>query len=92
LSVPRGPTTRQIYALAAALCVKLDLDWPETRDDASELIERLRLEIGHPHPRLEDCTFRRTTKWERLVARDLHDEIVDEFLAPRRRRGASRAK
>jgi hypothetical protein len=48
------PTVRQIYALAAALCEKAGEEFPETREDASELIERLRLENGHPAPRLED--------------------------------------
>jgi hypothetical protein len=48
------PTVRQIYALAAALCEKTGEEFPETRDAASELIERLRIENGHPAPRLED--------------------------------------
>jgi hypothetical protein len=45
---------RQIYALAAALCERAGEEFPETRDAASELIERLRIENGHPAPRLED--------------------------------------
>jgi hypothetical protein len=48
------PTVRQIYALAAALCEKAGEEFPETREDASELIERMRIENGHPAPRLED--------------------------------------
>jgi len=48
------PTVRQIYALAAALCEKAGEEFPETREDASELIERLRIENGHPAPRLDD--------------------------------------
>ena len=48
------PTVRQIYALAAALCEKAGEEFPQTREAASELIERLRLENGHPAPRLED--------------------------------------
>ena len=48
------PTVRQIYALAAALCERAGEEFPETRDAASELIERLRIENGHPTPRLED--------------------------------------
>ena len=48
------PTVRQIYALAAALCERAGEEFPETRGDASELIERLRVENGHPAPRLED--------------------------------------
>ena len=50
----RRPTIRQVYALAGALCERLGEDWPETRTAASELIERLRIENGHPAPRLED--------------------------------------
>jgi hypothetical protein len=48
------PTVRQIYALAAALCEKAGEEFPETREDASEVIERLRIENGHPAPRLAD--------------------------------------
>jgi len=48
------PTVRQVYALAAALCERAGEAFPETFDQASELIERLRLEIGHPAPRLSD--------------------------------------
>jgi len=48
------PTVRQIYALAAALCEKEGEEFPESREAASELIERLRIENGHPAPRLED--------------------------------------
>ena len=50
----RRPTVRQIYALAAALCERQGEAFPETFDAASELIERLRLEAGHPAPRLAD--------------------------------------
>lgn len=52
------PTVRQVYALAAALCGRAGEEFPETRDAASELIERLRIENGHPAPRLEDVPFR----------------------------------
>jgi hypothetical protein len=52
------PTVRQIYALAAALCERAGEEFPETRDAASELIERVRIENGHPAPRLEDVPFR----------------------------------
>ena len=48
------PTIRQVYALAGALCERLGEEWPESRAAASELIERLRIENGHPAPRLED--------------------------------------
>jgi hypothetical protein len=52
------PTVKQVYALAAALCERADEAFPETRLEASEVIERLRLEIGHPAPRLSDVLFR----------------------------------
>jgi hypothetical protein len=49
-----NPTVRQVYALAAALCERMGEEFPESRGAASELIERLRIENGHPAPRLED--------------------------------------
>jgi len=52
------PTVRQVYALAAALCSRAGLEFPESREVASELIERVRVEIGHPAPRLADAPFR----------------------------------
>ena len=55
----RQPTVRQVYALAAALCERMGEEFPETRDDASELIERLRSENGHSAPRLQDVRLRR---------------------------------
>jgi hypothetical protein len=59
-------TVRQIYALAAALCERAGEEFPETREAASELIERLRIENGHPAPRLEDVPFRpRGRRWRR---------------------------
>jgi hypothetical protein len=48
------PTVRQIYALAAVLCERAGEAFPVTFDEASDLIESLRLETGHPRPRLED--------------------------------------
>jgi hypothetical protein len=50
----RRPTVRQVYALAAALAERLGEEFPATAAQASELIERLRIEMGHPAPRLED--------------------------------------
>jgi hypothetical protein len=55
----RKPTVRQIYALAAALAERVGEEFPETAADASELIERLRIENGHPAPRLEDTPPRK---------------------------------
>ena len=48
------PTVRQVYALAAVLCAHAGKSFPESFVEASELIERLRLELGHPVPRLLD--------------------------------------
>jgi len=51
----RRPTVRQVYALAAALCERLGEEFPTSGADASELIERVRRENGHPAPALEDA-------------------------------------
>ncbi len=64
-----GPTVRQVYALAAALCSRAGLAFPETREAASELIERVRLEIGHPAPRLADVPLRRRRRRRSGVGR-----------------------
>jgi hypothetical protein len=53
------PTVRQVYALAGALCEQAGEAYPRTRAEASELIERLRTENGHPAPRLSDTPLRR---------------------------------
>ena len=64
------PTVRQVYALAAALCERTGESFPETFDEASELIERLRLESGHPEPRLSDVLLaQRRRRWLRRSAR-----------------------
>jgi hypothetical protein len=55
----RKPTIRQIYALAAVLYERSGEEFPWTRVAASELIERLRLETGHPAPRPDDTRPRR---------------------------------
>jgi len=55
----RPPTVRQVFALAAALCERLGEPFPDRQDDMSQLIERLRREIGHPAPRLADTPHRR---------------------------------
>ena len=76
-----SPTARQIFALAAALCERMGEDFPETREAASETIERLRIENGHPAPRLEDTPFRARRRGRRRdraasnVARRLADEM-----------------
>jgi hypothetical protein len=48
------PTVRQVYALAAALCERMGEEFPQTREAASETIERLRVENGHPAPALDE--------------------------------------
>ena len=48
------PTVRQVYALAAVLCQLCDEEFPKDREAASQLIERFRRELGHPHPRLDE--------------------------------------
>ena len=68
---------RQVYALAAALCERAGEEFPETRDAASELIERLRTENGHPTPRLEDVPLR--PRGRRRGASRVAKELVDEM-------------
>jgi hypothetical protein len=59
------PTVRQVYALAAVLCERLGESFPERRDLASELIERVRHEVGHPRPELADAPVRRRRRRRR---------------------------
>ena len=82
----RRPTIRQVYALAHALCVRDGFTFPLTFAEMSYLIEAIRREIGHPEPELDDCARRRRPRWRSRLDRELHDEIVDELLRPRRRR------
>ena len=72
------PTVRQIYALAAELCVRLGEEFPETRESASETIERLRIENGHPAPSRDDTPRRPRRRNRRAsdVARRLADEMT----------------
>ena len=74
---------RQVYALAAALCERAGEEFPETPVAASELIERLRLETGHPQPRLEDVPFRprRGRGWGRRSGSDGRASAVAAELA-----------
>ena len=64
------PTVPQVYALAGALCARADERFPETRAEASALIERLRQELGHPAPALGDAPrrSRRKERGRRTVA------------------------
>jgi hypothetical protein len=68
-----SPTVRQVYALAAALCERAGEEFPETREAASETIERLRIENGHPAPRLDDTPPRR----RRRARRDLNGRVAE---------------
>src|SRR4051794_8800445 len=63
------PTVKQVYALAAALCAGAGLPFPRTREAASVLIERVRLDIGHPAPRLADTPPRPRRRRRRGVGR-----------------------
>ena len=71
------PTVRQVYALARTLCERAGEEFPETRDAASELIERPRTENGHPTPRLEDVPLR--PRGRRRGASRAAKELVDEM-------------
>ncbi len=54
----KPPTVRQVYALASAFCAAAGERFPRTRDEASALIEKLRLATNHPRPALEDNPLR----------------------------------
>jgi hypothetical protein len=54
MNAGRRPTVPQVYALAGALCARAHERFPETRADASALIERLRRKLGQPTPALGD--------------------------------------
>jgi hypothetical protein len=78
------PTVRQVYALAAALCQQSGEEFPATREAASETIERIRVEIGHPSPRLDDTpacprggrtSGRGTRKLARVIAAEIAREL-----------------
>jgi hypothetical protein len=77
-----SPTARQVYALAAALCERMGEEFPETREAASETIERLRIENGHPAPRLEDTHRTRHARGRRRGGRGASDvarKLVEEL-------------
>ena len=75
------PTVRQVYALAAVLCERAGKEFPETSDAASKRIERLRVENGHPAPRLEDVPFRRRGQTARaeVAGSRVASELVREM-------------
>jgi hypothetical protein len=79
------PTVRQVYALAAALCERRGEEFPATREVASETIERLRVENGHPAPRLQDLPSRRrgpgrrAGRGTRRLARAIAAEVAREL-------------
>jgi hypothetical protein len=78
------PTVRQVYALAAALCERGGEEFPTSREVASEAIERLRVENGHPAPRLQDLTPRRSGpgragRGTRRLARAIAAEVAREL-------------
>jgi hypothetical protein len=49
----RKPTVKQVYAIAFELCERAGEQFPDTVTEASEMIERLRLENGKPVERRE---------------------------------------
>lgn len=73
------PTIRQIYALAAALCERAGEEFPETRERASDTIERLRIENGHPAPRLVDVPVRRGGRRRGNRASRVAESLVEEM-------------
>ena len=80
----KKPSARQIYALAAALCERQGEEFPKTLAAASALLERVRTEIGHPAPRLEDTPLRPRTRRRRRRGGSfvyLSESDVAELLA-----------
>jgi hypothetical protein len=75
-----SPTVRQVYALAAALCERAGEEFPETREAASETIERLRIENGHPAPRLDDAPPRRNKRARRDRNSRVAEALTEEML------------
>jgi hypothetical protein len=74
------PTVRQVYALAAALCERSGEEFPATRELASEAIERLRAENGHPGAApLRHHSPRRTGRGTRKLARAIAAEVAREL-------------
>ena len=76
------PTVRQIYALAAELCERMGEEFPQTREHASQTIERLRVENGHRAPRLEDThrrPGRRARPRQERLARRAAAELADDM-------------
>jgi hypothetical protein len=74
-----SPTVRQIYALASALCERAGEAFPETREAASETIERLRIENGHPAPRLDDSPPRRRKRGRRDLDGRVAETLAEEM-------------
>jgi hypothetical protein len=78
------PTIRKVYALAAALCERSGEEFPTTREVASQTIERLRVENGHPAPRLQDLPprdrgLRRAGRGTRKLARAIAAEVARDL-------------
>jgi hypothetical protein len=74
------PRVRQIHALAAALCERSREEFPATRELASEAIERIRAENGHPAPRLQEAAPpRRAGRGTRKLARAIAAEVAREL-------------
>jgi hypothetical protein len=77
-----SPTARQIHALAAALCERMGEEFPLTRAAASATIERLRIENGHPAPRLEEAPLvRGRVRRRRRRKRNGPDELASVVAA-----------
>src|SRR2546423_7804616 len=54
----RRPPRSTLFPYTTLFRSRAGEEFPETRGGASELIERLRIENGHPAPRLEDTPVR----------------------------------
>jgi hypothetical protein len=56
-STDRKPSARQVYAIAHLALDALEVDWPESRRDASELISRLSEVAPQKGSGGDDCPF-----------------------------------
>ena len=74
-----SPTVRQVYALAAALCERAGEAFPETREAASETIERLRIENGHPAPCVGNSPPRRSKHGRRDFNSRIAEALAEEM-------------
>ena len=60
------PTVRQIYGLARALCAEQEIEFPETREEASKLLSRYGRHLKSPP---KDHVSAKTEEFRELARR-----------------------